>query len=198
MNYSVNLLPASEQRAALLRRRARQWLAVWMVAIVLAIPAVCGRVFLIDNRDLARQDAVQRQTERLENAEKRLTVAQARLVVLRDKEATLQNPADDVSGILVLGVISKCTRLAEGAVQVEGLSIARTSGATSASAESKAPRRNPRLLTLKGIASDGIAAAAFATNLRDAGVFTSVERKPSGNAKGDDQRPLAYQIECTF
>ncbi len=199
MTTSVNLLPSAVRQRALLLRRARQWGTLWALAVLVAL-AVGGARFLADDgAEHARREAEQRQKDRLERSQNRLEATRARLVALRGHEALLLNPVDEYPGLLMLGIVSKCARQVEGAIQVEGFSLSRI-GSTSVKRilSDDSTRMGERVLTLRGIASDNLATAAFATALRDCGVFASVERRSSGLPDADEERPVQYLIECRF
>ncbi len=199
MTTFVNLLPPAVRRRALLLRRARQWGALWGLAVLIVLGVGGARFLADDGAENARREAEQRQNDRLARTQKRLEAVRARLVALREHEALLLNPVDEYPGLLILGIVSQCARQVEGAIQVEELSLSRsgsTSGKRSLSDDST--RKGERVLTLRGIASDNLAVAAFAMGLRDCGVFASVERRSSGVPGADEERPVPYLIECRF
>jgi len=199
MRTSINLLPASVRRRALLRRRARQWGAIWALAAAVALAIVGARLIPGHDADFARAEAQQRQADRLAKSEKKLADLRARLAALREQQAAVGTALDEAPALSALGVVSQCARRVGGAIHVEGLTLARSDAKTGSQTPPAAPARgDQRVLTLRGMATDSLAVAAFATGLREAGLFASVERKLPDTQAADEKQPVPYLIECRF
>lgn len=195
MTTVVNLLPSSARQRALLLRRARLWGVLWSMAAGVALAVGGARFVAADGAANARRETEQRQHDRLARSQKQLEAARARLVALREHESLLLNPADECPGLLVLGIVSRSARRMEGAIQIERLSL--SGGAPSGRPADSAPNGR-RVLTVRGIASDHLAVAAFAMGLRDGGVFASVERQAFGPPVAEQERLTPFLIECRF
>ena len=154
---------------------------------------------VLRRRGRRRREAEQRQQEQLAKAEKRLADARANLAALREQETLLRNPDDDVSDLVVVGIVSRCVSRADGPIQIERFSLADNSLVLGAPAAAGTPEsRRWHVLALTGVGKDSLAIASFAAGLRSSGLFAAVDRKQTAAPRGTKISPWRLSSSANF
>lgn len=187
MKTHLNLLPMSYRRGQLIRRRLKQWSAVWLL--------VAGCTVLVGWTQWSNYQAGATKLASLRVHYQPIAALKRDIAGLREKIDALQRReslalslADERSMVGLVGLLSQARQACAGRIAIGHLNLTR-------SGESQSARH---VLTLTGVAADDIAVSQFASALRQANAFADIDLKSTGSVSVGDVEARSYTMECTF
>ena len=187
MKTYLNLMPMHYRRGQLIRRRLKQWSVLWLLTAGCA--ALLGWTQWTQYQTGASRLASLRvRYEPIEAIKGDVAELQERIDALQRRESLALSLADERSMLGLVGLLSQAKQSCDGRISIGRLSLVRSG--TSEAAIS--------VLTLNGVAPDDIIVSRFASALRAANAFTSVDLKSTARATVGKNEARSYTMECTF
>ncbi len=187
MKTHLNLMPMRYRRGQLIRRRLKQWCALWLLA------ACC--TVLLGWTQWSQYQAGATKLASLRIRYEPIAAMKVEVADLREKIDALQRReslalslADERSMLGLMGLLSQASQACDGRISIGRLSLARNGNSQSATS----------VLTLTGVAADDIAVSQFASALREAEAFAGVDLKSTGTTTVGGLEARSYTMECTF
>ena len=204
MTTSINLVPYSFRRRLLIRRRLRQWTVAWVLAACGA-----GSVSLEDyGLVLTRQhrlSQLEQKCEPLRLQERASVKMQEELDRLYDRESLLAKLERSDQPAQLIGIIGQAATGERREVHIGNFELVPISQmVTEQKVDSNGQTRSisreivRMQLQLDGLGLDDLAVAGFVAQLREAGVFQSVNLRSSVDARGLSPDVRQFQVVCVY
>jgi Tfp pilus assembly protein PilN len=190
MKTHLNLLPYTYRRKQLVRARLRQWFAAWLFAAG-TCAALAWTEWSAFRAASWQLDSLRRQCVPIENARQEMQNLEQRIAQLRRDETLALSLADEQPVLMLIGCLSRASRLCRGEVAVQELQLDRRGDRLEGASAG-------RVLILDGVATSHEAVARFSEELRNTNTFAQVELKQTGTADLGGQVATTYHIECPF
>jgi hypothetical protein len=194
MKTSINLLPSSYQRQLLIRRRAVQWSAVMVSALVLS-----GMMRLSDVRHRAalsqQLDVLTREHEPTQQMLKQLVAMRAELKELEQLEHVARELEFQRPGLFLLGLLSQIGEQTGGRLRITKLELTGLQQSATARRSETAGAAGPGAL-ITGLSLDNPSIARLQSGLAESGFFSRVELVKSTELEEDKGSLREYQLRC--
>ncbi|TWT98088.1 hypothetical protein Pla108_22450 [Botrimarina colliarenosi] len=164
---SINLLPFATKRAQAARRVTRVWMRAVLASSCCAA-ALLGVEWLRGVAALQELQELNARNAPFELIAQEKASVSSQLHRLRQREQITLRLARDEQGLAVLGVLAKAAAQSSGAVYLDEFFYQNPIDSLNQSAMATTSVR------LQGASIDGLSVAAFATALRDSGLFAEV------------------------
>jgi hypothetical protein len=188
MKTHVNLLPMVYRRKQLIVRCARQWSAIWFIALS-GVGVLYWMQHTQNHRARARLESLRREHAPAKLLAEEVEALRLKIDELRHRESIVLSLADEQSVLTLVGLLSRATLQCEGKLCIQRLQLNR---------RQDNGQHFTKVLQLDGIAVDNHLVARFAAALRDTAAFQRVELKSSGRRGGDEPAAQVYSLECFF
>jgi hypothetical protein len=210
MTEHANLLPASFQQRAMLRRRLVQWATVWLGTLLLL---AAGAMWRVSSEAALRQEVLdlEEQCGPLRELAQENQTIRDRLAEISGRQSLFAELDRAQRPLQVLGIISESALATDQQLHVDRLQLspiaqptdpkpATTKAATAAAPPVKEVKTAPNhtSLVLSGLATDDLAVARFISGLRHSGVFHKVELQSSSRVPHLTGHARRYEIDCAF
>ena len=189
----LNLIPESIQRRQAYTRIVRGW-----TSVILATTLFCALICALEwsrgisaARRLLALDSTCTPLESLTNETRELNQLVADL---RAREELTLQLSIETHGVTLLGAVSEAAEELGGSIYLVGFDFQRQAGSGTRGVA------NPHTLSLEGAGIDSLVVAAFASRLRESGVFTEVtidSTRPIHD-EGDNKRFFCFEIACVL
>lgn len=187
MKTHLNLLPMRYRRGQLIRRRLKQWCALWVLAGVASV-LLGWTQWAQYQAGAAKLTSLKIRYEPIEAMKGEVVGLQEKIDALQRRESLALSLADERSMLGLVGLLSDARQACEGRISIGHLSLQRQGDSQSATS----------VLTLSGVALDDIAVARFTSALREAKAFVGVDLKSTGSTTVGAIEARTYTMECTF
>jgi len=204
MTSHINLLPWKLRRRFIIRRVLARWSAVAMIVLLGSSVFIVNshlklRTSQAELRQLVQRAAPVQQliaendrlTDQLERSDQRS--------LLLDSLAATGHP------LQLIGIVSRSASATPGEILVQQFELIETEPTPTARTTSSGNKdllppvgRKHRQLGLTGMATDDLALSQFVTQLRDVGVFQTVELRASNDIDLSAGSARRYTVECSF
>ena len=204
MANHINLLPWEFRRRTSVRRVLTRW------AIVAVIALVASGFFVVDSHLKLRESQTKLQQLVQQTVPLREVVEENRHLSEQLKRSDqrrllLDSLAATSQPLQLIGIVSQSASTNPGEILVQQFELTQTEAATIARGKSTTSRNEAppvvemqRRLGLTGLATDDLALSQFVSQLRDVGVFHTVELRASSDVELSAGSARRYTVECSF
>lgn len=204
MANHINLLPWEFRRRTIVRRVLTRW------AIVAVIALVASGFFVVDSHLKLRESQTKLQQLVQQTVPLREVVEENRRLSEQLKRSDqrrllLDSLAATSQPLQLIGIVSQSASTTPGEILVQQFELTETEAATIARGKSTTGRNEAppvvemqRRLGLTGMATDDLALSQFVSQLRDVGVFHTVELRASSDVELSAGSARRYTVECSF
>lgn len=198
--HHVNLIPLRVGRRQLIRRRVRQWLPAWGIALLVSV-GFCGWQYLLLQRGQRALAELEKQEQPARQQVAAVGQIRQRLDQLQRRETLLKTLNSTGRPLQLMGIVGHGAALTEGGLRIDkfDLSTMRTRQPRTASDEPNAPPVYVEHMELKlqGTAFDDLTVAGFVAAIEETGVFDRVvlESSVAASAHENDRH---FKLVCTY
>ncbi len=204
MTSHINLLPWEYRRRTIVRRVLTRW------AVLTVIALTGSGVFIVDNHlklceSQAELQQLVQQTAPLRQVVDSNRHLSAQLKHSDQRRLLLDSLAATGQPLQLIGIVSQSASSTPGEIVVQQFELIENETATSTREQSTAKQNTlppvserHRRLGLIGMATDDLALTRFVTQLRDVGVFHTVELRASSDVDLSAGSARRYTVECSF
>jgi hypothetical protein len=204
MSTHINLLPWEFRRRTIVRRVLTRW------AIVAVIALLGSGFFVVDSQLKLRESQAELQQLVQQTEPLRAVVAENRhlsdqLKRSDQRRLLLDSLAATSQPLQLVGIVSQSASTTPGEILVQQFELTETEAAPAARGKSTTSKNEAppaaemyRRLGLTGMATDDLALSRFVAQLRDVGVFRTVELRASNDVDLSAGSARRYTVECSF
>lgn len=203
MNH-LNLLTTTFRRRALVRRRLRQWLVVWILGLT-GTGSIAVVRYYARKSDQRRLTVLQMQCEPLQRLEQESTRIEARLAEIHGRESLLEMLERTDQPVQLIGIVSRSTGGEFQDIYVEEFSLIPITRnqlveTTDENGHMKQTHETVEVmqLNLNGLGTDDLAVARFVASLRESGVFEEVLLKSSTEVARSSDSGRRFLVDCNY
>jgi len=206
MKPFINLIPLERRRMQLVRTRLCQWAAIWSICCLI-VAAIGWRKYQCYSQARKAADTAEELYQPFLKLQREKLAMQRERKQLGAKDTILGRLQTEEPMLALVGVVSDSARGCKDRLFVRSFRFERREEPPIAvdknTPSSKSPTGTDQQvapvwgrIAVKGESLDNIAIAAFATALRNTGVFRQVELKSSMEKKSSDAKTRSFALQC--
>jgi hypothetical protein len=197
----LNLLPFTERRRLLLRKRLNQWLPVTLLAALISVIA-CSREYSNVGAERETLAHVGSRTEIALKRVKQIEHIRQRLDALQQRESLVALQNNSGQPLQLIGMVSQSSNTSESKISIEHFTLSTIQEVVTLRSESdpsKTVTQNNEVyeLKLQATAKSDLAATRFVAALKDYNVFDRVLLE-SSRAISDDDNRRKFNLSCRY
>jgi hypothetical protein len=204
MANHINLLPWEFRRRTIVRRVLTRWAIVAVIALIVSGFFVVDSHLKLGESQAKLQQLVQQTVPLREVVEENRRLSE-QLKRSDQRRLLLDSLAATSKPLQLIGIVSQSASTTPGEILVQQFELTETESVTNARGKTTTSKNEvlpavekQRRLGLTGMATDDLALSQFVSQLRDVGVFHTVELRASNDVELSAGSARRYTVECSF